>query len=376
MRINLVALCYRGSYFYKQYGPAIRDLQMTLTLKKINCVSVTILERPVSIPERVLGKTYDRSLSDDFEISVHDKTTCDFIGPAFRRLWFEKLIPGFLDQYLEELRCDDSLNIFLDFMPIGAPTKTALKGWFYWYDFIDNFTKHNRFNYFERKAALRKYNFVKQHADLLTFVTHECRESVDPLSEAAGRSVILTNKVFETEFAATDVKFSHTTKTLFDFGFIGFITDKFDLQAVMELAENYTVAIYGDFFDSSIKRQLNRMPNVTLFGGFHYSELAAICETFCVGLLPYLKEKSHDGSPLKLYEYLRYRRPVVTSIDYEVINSDFIFNYKENGFEAEALERLIGLAGSEALDNLLQKDDYFEAPLMRIINIIADEAAL
>ncbi len=58
MEINLVAFCYRGSYFYEKYGPAVRDLQMLITLAQMEGVSVTLLERPISMYERVLGKFF------------------------------------------------------------------------------------------------------------------------------------------------------------------------------------------------------------------------------------------------------------------------------------------------------------------------------
>jgi hypothetical protein len=373
MRINLVALCYRGSYFYRQYGPAIRDLQIALTLSKIENVSVTVLERPISIPERALGKTYNSALADDFDVAVHDYTSWDVFGPAFRRLWFERMLPTYLDQVLHSLRRDDSINIFLDFMPVGAPNREALAGWFYWYDFIDNFTKHNRFNKFEQQAAFRKYQLVKRYADRLTFVTEDCRRSVDPSSESVGRAIVLTNKVFTNSSATIDRKPLENSTQLFDFGFIGFVTDKIDVQVITDLAEDYTVAIYGDFFDNRVRQKLRRTANVTLFGGFHYSALPHICATFRVGLLPYLKERSHDGSPLKLYEYLRYRRPVITSMDYELTSAEFILNYKKNGLNSGALQRLLDLAGNERLDSLLKGEDYFEAPLRRIIDGIVEE---
>jgi hypothetical protein len=373
MRINLVALCYRGSYFYKQYGPAIRDLQMTLTLKKIDGVSVTILERPTSIVERLLGKSYSSMLADDYDVEVYDDTSWEIIGPAFRRLWFEKLIPAYLDKVLHSFRRDNSINVFLDFMPVGSPTAESLEGWFYWYDFIDNFTKHNRFNKFEHQAAARKYSFVKQHADLLTFVSEDCRRSIHGTSESCGQSVVLTNKVFENSVVTRDRDTPYDTNQHFDFGFIGFITDKFDVEAIAELSKNYTIAIYGEFLDSYIRQRLSNMVNVSLFGGFHYSDLPQICLTFRVGLLPYLSERSHDGSPLKLYEYLRYRRPVVTSIDYELTHHRFIFNYKKGGMHIDTFDELLELAGNESIDVLLNDDDYFEAPLRRIVDMISAE---
>ena len=110
------------------------------------------------------------------------------------------------------------------------------------------------------------------------------------------------------------------------------------------------------------------MDNVKLLGGFHYRQLSKICETFKVGLLPYRQEVSHDGSPLKLYEYLRYRKPVLTSIDYELTDEKYIVNYRNRALTDDALEQMIRLSGNEDVAHLLSDDDYFGKPLREIVS--------
>ena len=92
-----------------------------------------------------------------------------------------------------------------------------------------------------------------------------------------------------------------------------------------------------------------------------------ICETFKVGLLPYRQEIYHDGSPLKLYEYLRYCKPVLTSIDYELTDERFIVNYRKKEVTDETLIRVIQLSGNKDIAELLSDDDYFSKPLREIV---------
>lgn len=375
MNINLVAMCYRGSYFYRQYGPAIRDLQVLLTLKQFENVSVTVIERPITIHERVLGKLYNKALESDHNIEVYDTTVFDLLGPLRRRQWFQKSVPKFLDKILPSLLRDDMLNIFLDFMPVGTPTQQSLEGWFYWYDFVDNFTKHNRFNRLEREAASRKYAFVRHNAKLLTFVTEQCRENVDPGNITGVTTKVLTNKLFLDPTSGSN-NVPRSVDKIFDFGFVGFITDKIDLPAITSISKSHSVAIYGDFYDESVKSKLVGIPNVTLFGGFEYGDLPHICRTFKVGLLPYLAEKSHDGSPLKLYEYLRHGRPILTSLDYEITHENFIINYGNLGLGSEVLSKILSYSGSPFICDLLTEQDYLDFSLRQVLELIVRQSTV
>jgi hypothetical protein len=250
-----------------------------------------------------------------------------------------------------------------------------LDGWFYWYDFIDNFTKHNRFTKTERRAVQGKYVFVKKYAQLLTFVSKECLQNVNLDKPSRSETRVLTNKVFEDLSLGNKRAESYKiSEELFDFGFIGFVTDKIDIQVIRRLARDYTVAIYGDFYDQKVKSKLSALDNVSLLGGFHYGDLPSICGTFKVGLLPYRQEKSHDGSPLKLYEYLRYCRPVLTSIDYELTNEKYIINYRNSELNEDTLSQLIQYSGNEDIAGLLSEEDYFKKPLKEIISTVISKS--
>jgi|TARA_B110000908_G_scaffold171900_1_gene236442 hypothetical protein len=368
MKINLVVLAYRDLYFYKDYGPAVRDLQFLLSLSQIDNVSVTLLDRPVSLYERLLGKKFKSGVLDEHGINVVDCTSFDLFGPFKRRLWLNKSIPSFLDKVLPKLKNDDALNVFLDFMPIGAPKLKSLDGWYYWYDFIDNFTKHNRFESAERESVSVKYNFVKKHAQLLTFVSNECKENIISTGNFSGKTEIITNKLFEDSTKQNhSVNLRCGDEANFDFGFIGFVTNKIDIDFIIRLSRNFSVAIYGDFYDLKIKKKLSKLKNVFIHGGFHYDDLPSICLSFRVGLLPYLSNMSHDGSPLKLYEYLRYCRPVITSIDYEITDHKYIINYQSKDFAEKNLSHFLELAGSGQIASLLDRDDYLSTHMLKIL---------
>jgi hypothetical protein len=153
----------------------------------------------------------------------------------------------------------------------------------------------------------------------------------------------------------------------FDFGFIGFVTDKIDIEFIASLSKSYSVAIYGDFYDRKVKAKLAGLSNVFLLGGFRYQNLPKICRSFKVGLLPYREDRSHDGSPLKLYEYLRYLRPVISSIDYEITDEKKKKNYQLNELTDKDFNKLLDLSGSEEIGLLLKEDDFLITPLSQIV---------
>ena len=368
MRINIVAITYRDAYFFQKYGPAVRDLQILLTLSELDNVTITLLDRPVSLYERALGKIFRPSTFSEYDIEVYDTTSFDLLGPLRRRLWWNKAIPCFLDGMLPKLKDDGAINVFLDFMPIGIPSAKSLEGWFYWYDFIDNFTKHNRFSEIERRFVEDKYQFVKDHAQLLTFVSGECLANVCLSDTVFSERRVLTNKLFMDQVVAKQYpSVGGHCEPKFDFGFIGFVTDKIDIEFIASLSKSYSVAIYGDFYDRKVKSKLAGLSNVFLLGGFRYQNLPKICRSFKVGLLPYREDKSHDGSPLKLYEYLRYLRPVISSIDYEITDDTYIKNYQLNELTDKDFNKLLDLSGSEEIGLLLKEDDFLITPLSQIV---------
>ena len=223
----------------------------------------------------------------------------------------------------------DDYNVVLDFLPIGF-----LPGWvrnvdFYWYDAIDNFTKHNRYTDREKNLVEEKYKFVSANADLITGVSEGIR------NQFPRGYVVIPNALLE-DYSCVE------HRPAFDFGFIGFITDKFDVGAVKKLAESgYKVAVYGEFYDGVVESALLRVEGVYLFGKFRGADVPGILSSFKVGLIPYLVDRMHDESPLKLYQYLSSGLPVMSSFDFGVESENVYLYAFENIMEvaAQALDR-------------------------------------
>ena len=82
--------------------------------------------------------------------------------------------------------------------------------------------------------------------------------------------------------------------------------------------------------------------------------------------LPYLYEKSHDGSPLKLYEYLKFNKPCLTSMNYEVQNK-FVLNYSQDAISKVEIAKLLLLSGSSEISQSILKSDYLSYKINLIL---------
>lgn len=363
MKINLLIVPYRDAYFHDEYGSAVRDLQFIETLAKQDIIStITVLNRPVSILERILLKKPKVKKINLAKIKTVDSTSKDFFGAIKGRSWADDVYAAAIEIQLKKLKTEGQLNILLDFLPIGSFNPVQLNGWLYWYDFIDNFKKHNRFSNKEKSLVLEKYNFVSSYADFVTAVSDVCLELNGPYKKAS--TEVISNKVFETTSTKTLIT---THDKVHDFGFIGFITDKFDINFIKIIAAKHTVAIFGQVMDKKVAEVLSSLENVTTFGKFTYKDVPSICKQFKVGLLPYLAEKSHDGSPLKLYEYMKYNIPCLTSIDYEISDTNFIRNYnKSNNLKSDIVD-MLDVSGSDKISKTIKEDWKLDTSLQRVI---------
>lgn len=308
--INVLVFPYRDQYFLKRYGNVVRDLQIIEALTNISMVNqVCVVNRPVSLHERILGK---RRLVNNCpalsQCRFWDATSRDIVGPLFGRAWTENCYRKYLTDIQKWTKfSENALNILLDFTPLARFNYGQFPGYVVWYDVIDNFTRHNRYSKRERMLVRQKYRQVKECARLVTGVTSEALSAV-----GMNDSMVVHNGLTRPVTTPLD-----GGPTEFDIGFIGFVTNKFDLDLIDLLSEaGFRTAIFGEIYDRKVKKALARMKGVAIMGQFNGEQLPAVMESFSIGVIPYRKDRSHDESPIKLYQFLAYGKPVITSQRY------------------------------------------------------------
>ncbi|WP_177325196.1 hypothetical protein [Pseudomonas umsongensis] len=350
---DLIVIPYRDQYFLSEYGPAVRDLQFIKTISEFDFFdTITVVNRPVSIYERVLGKL-NSDLSSIPGVNFVDATSLDLFGPLRGRAWAKTCFAKTIKTLLSKYNKNGKAVVVLDFSPFATFPLLKSSRVLYWYDLIDNFTKHNRYTRSQRELVRDKYAWVDRCFNAVTGVTSEALISFNT------KKTVLPNGIFY-----NDAKVNKLTvhSNIYDFGFIGFITDKLDLSFIKKLSENYSIALYGLCLDKKVLARIKSMSNVHYFGKFQYNDIGVIVKTFKIGLLPYLKEKSHDESPLKLYEYFKHNLPCVTSIDYE-IQSEFVFNYNHSEITSEKIRAFACLSGSCKISESIEESWHVKVRL-------------
>lgn len=378
MKINLLVFPYRGINFYYEYGLAVRDLQMLAALIDSPLVeSVTIVERPLTVYDIVLNKikgcfSKDLGVFESSKVKIIQKTSFDIFFPLLKgRLWtlnsYNQVYN--LHNLLDEIYDQKLINVVLDFTPI-ADLKINEK-WYHWYDLIDNFKKHNRFSESQKKAVAMKYDYLNGSADLITGVS---KGAVSQFNKA----LVVPNAVG----VKKEIKNYYDGLKNYDFGFIGFVTNKLDINFLEILARNnFSIVIYGDIYDQQVKKSLEKIKNITLKGAFHSSEIPNLLKTFKVGLIPYLKERMHDESPLKLYQYLQAGLPVLTSTYYDLYDR-YIIEY-DNLNEKNLVELLIKLLDESTqndvishIQSLISDQFYWDYKINNILNKIVEDKTI
>lgn len=356
-KINVIVFPYRSSHFKKKYGTSVRDIQIIELLKTHPTIdNILVVERPLSIYELLLGR-HSSTPGHFIDYSL------DLLGPLKGREWTEHCYSKTILKVKELTKSWKNL-VVLDFTPIAKIQKSSIESCFYWYDMIDNFTKHNRFSKLQKSLVSEKYHLVNKEADFITGVTETALDEFNNPN-----TLTMPNGVFPHE------SYQSKTTAPFKYGFFGFITDKFDVDFIKKLAEadsNARFILCGEVLDKTIGKQLKAIENVTLHGRFSRRDTAKLASKFEVGIIPYRKDKSHDGSPLKLYEYMWFGKPTLTSIDYEY-GADFVINY--NKLDTHELLSVLGRvlstpSISEQIKGSLNEELHTEFRLSKIIEDI------
>ena len=108
-------------------------------------------------------------------------------------------------------------------------------------------------------------------------------------------------------------------------GFVGNLEQKIDISLVAKIAERFhdcQIVLLGSTHANPQVLQLKHFPNVRLPGVVPYEQIGAWLSRFDVGIIPHLDlDMTQSMNPLKLYVYLSWRVPVVSTEIYNIDKS-------------------------------------------------------
>jgi len=101
-------------------------------------------------------------------------------------------------------------------------------------------------------------------------------------------------------------------------GYFGAFATWFDYELVVKLAiqrPELEFVLLGWDYDGSIKKyQLEQYDNITVLGPIQYPELPKYAACFDVSTIPFMiNDITESTSPIKLFEYMAMKRPIVTT---------------------------------------------------------------
>lgn len=320
---SIDVISYRKLDFSLKFGHTVRDLMILRALRSSPTISrVTWYERPAHIVEIITKRSSNPR--NKCELATRSGVDWSLYGPArYGRAWAASSM-SIHDSNLASSESD----VLLDFNPFYIPPREAIDGKIYWYDMIDNFLLHNRFTDSQLAIVRKKYDFVRENATVISSVSAKS-QSLFP------RAATIDNRLLKESWPAPKT----SVYAEFDFGFLGFITNKFDIDFVKGLADRgFSVFIAGAAYDAETVGRIKSISGVHYHGAFSVNEAATLVERFKVGLIPYRVELLHDESPIKFFQYVAMGRPVLSSTKFSSVEDKFVENvwYYDKDFDAVA----------------------------------------
>ena len=163
-------------------------------------------------------------------------------------------------------------------------------------------------------------------------------------------------------------------------GYFGAFANWFDYELVIELATkrpDIEILLLGVDYDGSIKRyHLEKYENITVAGPIDYKELPKYAACFDVSTIPFMiNDITESTSPIKLFEYMAMKRPIVTTNMPECRKYDSVLIGKTHEEYISKIEEALTLREDENYLKLLEKEalkNSWESKARDIVEMLDD----
>ena len=242
--------------------------------------------------------------------------------PVFRKLTL-KINSYFLNRFIGKNFTEKT--IFISFTPLPFDLIKNIKSDLNLYYCVDDYTASDYLNKAQKiKTEIKKLeeNFLKE-SDIACFTSSYLYEKK---SNFAKISYILENAVNHDFFQKSTEIPKHVKKLSNPIiGYCGGFTRAAGSDLFKHLALKFNqgsiVVIGGD----PVPNSLLKLGNIYFFGLRPYDEIPGYIKSFDVCLIPYkLIERTNAAFPRKLYEYFALGKPVVTTSNPSIVNSESI----------------------------------------------------
>ncbi len=312
------------------YDLPTRKQKIALSLSEKN--EVLYLEPPETYLSFFAGKKHKKFKEIKINNNLH-VLKLPYILPLGLRFWIINLlnsitIERFLNKWLKKENFNDFI-LWLYLVDFPYLYK-KLKPKYVVYDCVDD---HSSYGGLRSKSFVNKCEEIVARSSNVVFAT--TNELKNKLYKYNPNVYVVSNGVDIDFFKVKNVHILDDLEEIKKpiIGYFGAIKDWFDVSVVSLAAKEFKDAsfvIVGPY-NENIKDKLSNLKNVYLLGGKPYDLAPSYIYAFDVCLIPFtIKELTLNVSPLKLYEYFSFGKPVVTIPIRELLKySDLLYIYSD-----------------------------------------------
>lgn len=252
-------------------------------------------------------------------------------------------------------------------LSIGANTKIL--------DAVDNFAKYENWSYF-RNTINSLYNTAKAHYDII-YVNSQ--DTFDYLKNDCKAELILQPNGADHEIFSKDYERPSDLPNKFTVGYAGKIQVMFNTELLVSIAKkhpNINFVLLGKFLDKKWKKNhwdklVKEIPNIIFLGHKKYDTLPAYYNNFDVCIIPYSIKNQHGGDPIKFYEYMICKKPIISTNIGNISkfnNNESIFICNTNKEFEESFEKILKNIKYLKTDYILPEDITWKAISNTMVN--------
>ena len=294
------------------YDLPTRKQKIALRLSEKN--KVLYLEPPETYLSFFAGKKHKKFKEININNNLH-VLKLPYILPFGLRFWIINLLNSIIiERFLNKWLKKEDLNDFILWLYlIDFPyLYKKLKPKYVVYDCVDD---HSSYGGLRSKSFVNKCEEIVVGSSNVVFAT--TNELKNKLYKYNPNVYVVSNGVDIDFFKVKNVHILDDLEEIKKpiIGYFGAIKDWFDVSVVSLAAKEFKDAsfvIVGPY-NENIKDKLSNLKNVYLLGGKPYDLAPSYINAFDVCLIPFIiNELTLNVSPLKLYEYFSFGKPVVT----------------------------------------------------------------
>jgi len=143
-------------------------------------------------------------------------------------------------------------------------------------------------------------------------------------------------------------------------GYYGALAQWFDYELVIELAKkrpDYNIVLIGALYDDSYNKKMDEYKNVHYIGKIPYEILPNYAKKFDVCCIPFLiNDITQATSPLKLFEYMALKKPIVTTAMHECKKYKSVLIGETKSDFVKKVDKAMSLVNDQKYQELLEKE--------------------